>query len=102
VEMAYDDRDNVIEDKYFGIDDKRIVINDGYARLTMTYDERSQLIGEAHFGLDYEPVLYDDTYARWAVARNPQGELVTTYYGVDGEVIGEPYSAEERCADSNP
>jgi PDZ domain len=90
VTAVYDERGNIVEMAYFGVDGKPALDKDGKARVTYRYDERGNGVEIAFFGADGKPTLDKDGYARWTAVYDERGNQVeTAYFGVDGKPISD-------------
>jgi hypothetical protein len=87
VKMAYDEPGNCIVWEYYGVDGKRCVIKDGYAKATADYDERGNQVAWACFGLHDKPAI-DKADGTHSVKKSydSRGNCVAwEYCGVDGK-----------------
>lgn len=67
---VYDERDDMVEIRYVGIDGEPVPGNLGYARVTRRYDERRNMVEEeTYFGVDAAPPVRD--IARVIVENDP-------------------------------
>ncbi len=60
----HDERGNLVEKAYFGVDGKPTLHNDGNACVTYRYDERGNQLEIAYFGVDGKPTLTKQGVAR--------------------------------------
>jgi hypothetical protein len=54
--MKYDERGNVIEVSFYGVDRKPILVADGYAKIENKYDERGNIIKSIFYGINGKPL----------------------------------------------
>jgi hypothetical protein len=84
--LTYDERGNVTETTYFGVDGKPTRNKDGCAKWTQTYDDRGNAVETAYFGLDGKPTLINEGYAKNTYIYDASGVLIDQkYWGVDGK-----------------
>lgn len=83
---VYDERGNMTEVAYFGVDGKPVLSKDGYAKFTSVYDERGNELEIAFFGINNEPVLSGSGFAKAIREYDERGNRIAgTVYGVDGK-----------------
>jgi hypothetical protein len=84
---SYDERGNCITWEFYGVDGKRCLVKDGYAKGTADYDHRGKQIRLAYFGLRDEPVI-NQSDGTHTVRNSYDGRgncILWEYYGVDGQ-----------------
>ena len=74
--MRYDEHNLLIEEAWFGPDDKPVMLKEGYALRKQHYNDVGQVIEEAYFGTGGEPVVSEDGYSRITKAYDALGRLV--------------------------
>lgn len=62
-DSVYDDRSNVVEERYTGAYGQPVLVGSGFARAVHQYDARGNCVATAYFGLQNEPVLVSGYHA---------------------------------------
>jgi hypothetical protein len=84
----YDDKGNVTELAYFGLDNKPCLDMFKIHRYTNRFDDKGRQLEAAYFGTDGKPCLHADGNHRWAKRFDDKGnELETTWFGINGKPI---------------
>ena len=84
--QSYDGQGNIVETRYFGVDDQPSPHRDGYAIARSKYDEQGNRIEWACFDTRDKPTLDTSSASHRTIqAYDQRGKLIeTTYVGVDG------------------
>jgi YD repeat-containing protein len=87
VKKSYDEPGKCIAWEYYGVDGKRCMIKDGYAKATADYDERGNQVAWACFGLHDKPAINKaDGSHRVDKSYDCCGNCIAwEYYGVDSK-----------------
>ena len=82
----YDERGNLVERVYFGIDGKPCMRKDGFAKIEYKYDDCGNIVEVAYFGTDGKPCLHKDGFAKVTASYDERGNLIEqAYFGSDGK-----------------
>jgi hypothetical protein len=81
---VFDDRGNVTEQAYFGVDGKPALHPDGYHRVTRVFDDSGNLTEETHFDVDGKRLLLPDG-RRIAFRSERDGDFDIYIYVTDTE-----------------
>lgn len=86
---TYNEAGNVLEECYFGVDGKPIVLESGYASKRMQYDDREDEVECAFFDANDQPAL-DKVVGAHRICRTYDGGgrvVEERYFGVDGDLV---------------
>ena len=104
--VKIDERGNIIEQAYFGIDGKLCLIHIGYAKVTMKYDEQGNIIEAAYYGVDDKPAALegDDPYDSWMTIWHDNGKVATQtwFYSVKRHPEGYAKATVKHDEQGNP
>jgi len=71
-----DDRGNILEQAFFGLDGQPKLAKGGYAKVTQAFDDRGNVVEVITFGLDGRWIVDQDGYARMTLAYDDKGNPV--------------------------
>ena len=76
----FDDRGRRTAVTHFGLDEKPILLPDGYSLVKWAYNERDKITRQDYFGVNAEAVLYKNAYHGWDSEYDERGnEIATTF-----------------------
>ena len=86
---VFDERGNITEEAYFGVDGRPVLRSDfGVARTTYRYDERGHEIEQVYFEIDGKPTPNKNGLSRITAVYDERGnEVEDAYFGIDGKPI---------------
>ena len=83
-----DERGHRLEFAAFGLDDKPVLLEEGYSRRVNRYDAHDHLVEDAYFGVEDEPVVSNAGYSRATQTFDDRGKLVeVARFGADGKLM---------------
>lgn len=92
VRTRYDERNQLAEIAYFGIDSLPTLSTDmGVHKTVLNYDDNGHLRGVKHFGTDGKPCLCNFSYCSTVYDVNDKGnDIADAYYDIDGILVPLP------------
>jgi hypothetical protein len=95
VKKSYDERGNCIAWEYYGVDGKRCLVKDGYAKMTANYDERGNQIETAFFDEEGKPVRDNAGIASFTASYDERGNQIA---GANFDEAGKPVRDNDGIA----
>jgi hypothetical protein len=103
-DAAYDEHDKRTMITYLGLNEKPMLLADGYAKIESTYDARGNVTRASCYGVNGEPALSKkDGYHGWeAQYDDRRNQIAFTYLGLDRKpmVMGDGYATRKMVYDS--
>ncbi len=88
LEYEYDNLGNACVIRYYGIDDKPLIIGSGYAEIHKVYDDLRRVVSESYYGIDGKPKTVSSGQASDERILDVRGNIIIQrYYGLDGKPV---------------
>jgi len=88
LKYTYDQRGNVIDYAYLGIDGKPALVSSGIAEIRRKLDARGNVVEYATYGIDGKPILNSTQSAGWRKRYGSLGyQIEQVFFGVDGRPV---------------
>ena len=103
-ELAYDDRGNIISERYYDLDDRLTMASYGFAGIDREYDEEDQLIWEMYINTEGKPCSIEAGYSGFKREYDESGNITAEYFlDENGEltIFSKGYAAVRREYDEN-
>ena len=82
---TYDDRDLVLTESSFDVDDHPVANLHGYSSMHWKFDRHRQAVEHAYFGPDGKPAVSDDGFAIWRWAFDENNDCTeVSYFDANG------------------